>query len=421
MSKRTEVSPGFGPKEQRSGHGEFPGWRGLQRTGDTVLRVGRLFRAWNAQISDGEVISRGGQTPFADLGTDDNRPQCITSIFCTNEEWGDLGQEAEIRFTSLGDFSAQSDTEPTIGATPRAYRGDTGAYDADALTSVVERRQFWVRDGVENTSSGIQTPATVNSTARVVDRVYFAYLDGSVKYMSPGSTSLTTIGTPAAPFAAGHLMAITYHGRLIVISDGDAEEWNGTTWTVLTMPAATTDFIAVGWTLWDVDDCVYVFGRVADEAKVLKISGSTITVAHTADNTPPSWNWNRPIDITSGNGNLVITFTQSVSITESLVFYTSPDGTTWTAGTLIPNVVGAAGGFGPTRMVSAGGMLWSVGYGSESDADTMPLLYSYDGTEWLEVIAEVGFSSVSGPDVQGIVDIVQIEPNSNRVTDATAL
>lgn len=421
MSNRTERDQGFGPIELRTGHADFPGWRGLQRTGDPVLKPGRLFRAWNGQINDGEITSRGGQTEFADLGTAATRPQCITSIFSTNVGWGDPGQTAEIRFTSLGDFSAQSDTEPTITTTPRNYRGDTGAYDTDVLTSIVERRHFWVRDGVDNTSSGIETAATVNTSVRVTDKIYFANLDGSIKYMSPGGTTLTTIGTSGTPFAAGHPMAISYHGRLIVISAGDAEEWTGTAWTVLTMPGGTTGFIAVGWTLFDVDDCIYVFGRVSDEAKVLKINGATITVVHTADNTPVGWNWNRPIDIASNNGYLTITFTQSVSITESLVFYTSPDGTTWTAGSLIPNVVGAAGGFGPTRMVVAGGMIWSIGYGSENDADTMPLLYSYDGTEWLEVIAEVGFTSVSGPDVQGTVDIVQIEPNSNRVTDATAL
>lgn len=420
MSNRTERDQGFGPIEMRSGHSEFPGWRGLQRTGDTVLKPGRFYRAWNAQINDGEVVSRGGQSLFSDLESADDRPHCITSIFSSNNQWGDLGAEAEIRFTSLGDFSAQSDTEPTITTQPRGYRGDLGTYDSTVLTSVVERRQFWVRDGAENSSSGIQTASTVNTTVRVQDKIYFAYLDGTVKSMSPGGTTQTTIGTPGAPFAAGHLMAISYHGRLIVVSAGDAEEWDGTNWTVLTMPGGTTGFIAVGWTLFDVDDCIYVFGRVGDEAKVLKISNSTITVAHTADNVQVSWNWNRPIDIASNNGNLVITFTQSISITESLVFYTSPDGTTWTAGTLIPNSPGGAGGFGPSRMVLAGGMLWSVGYGAEGDADTMPLLYSYDGTEWLEVTALVGFTSVGGPTVQGLVDIVQIEPNSSLVSDTTA-
>ena len=417
MGNRTEVAPGFGPKELRASHGGFPGWRGLQRTGDVVLKLGRFYRLWNVQLNDGEIGSRGGQTAFSAIGTATGRDQCVTSIFSPNIEYPDIGERAEIRFTEAADYATQSLDEQAETA-GLAYRGDSGIVTASVGGST--GRQRWLRDGSDNTSSGAICPTGTNSSVRIRDKIYLADLNGAIKSLSPGTTSYTTIAAAGAEFgAASRPLAMTYQGKLVVVGAGVLKtyEIDSGTWAIPAMPGGTTAFVPKGWTVWDVDDCLYIWGIVpTNDSKLLKFDGTTISVVYSLV-AGGSIVYYQAVDLASNNDQLVLTYIQQDSTIVSLQTVYSTNGTAFTAATL-PTPVTAGSTYSASRMCVADGMIWSIGVHSEGLTDDNILMNSYDGSEWLDVFVMPDFTGDDG--VFMPVDIVEIAPVDSTISDDTA-
>lgn len=404
MGNRTERDTGFGPVEMRRGTAGFPGWRGLQRTGDAVLDPGRFYRNWNAQITDGAIECRGGQLAFSTIDSDEARPHCITSIFCTNNDWPDIGERAEIWV---------SDVEPANPTAPdsnsyRSWRGDLGTFDAVAQSSIT-RRQRWLRDGVGNTSSGADAPDESNSSVRIRNRIYRADLDGAIRYLVPGETTWTELAAAGIEFGADKPLAMLHRGKLVVIGIDIMKSYDLDTnmWTVIAMPGGTTGFIPAGWTVFDADDCLYILGTITAGSNVvlIKYDGSTATLSYSAAAASYA-----ALGIASNNGRIAIAWASTNGIQNSIVAEYSSDGASFSSAVIPSNQ-------GPSAMVVADGMIFSAGGWSE-EAMGLDLLYSYDGSEWLEVLG-MGTTGATS-DAYAAQDIVQIAAVDSTVQDTTS-
>lgn len=403
MGNRTERDTGFGPIEMRRGTAGFPGWRGLQRIGDAVLDPGRFYRNWNAQITDGQIECRGGQLPFSDMGSDDTRKQCITSIFCTNNDWPDIGERAEIW---------ASDVEPAGTAIDsnsyRSWRGDLGTFDSVAQGSIT-RRQRWLRDGVGNTSSGAELPDEANSSVRIRNRIFRADLDGAIRYLLPGETTWQELAAAGIEFGAVKPLAMLHRAKLIVIGIDTMKSYDLDTglWTVIAMPGGTTGFIPAGWTVFESDDCLYIFGTITLGATpvLIKFDGTTATLSYSV---APAGAY-AALGIASNNGRIAIAWATTNGIQASIVAEYSDNGSTFSTSILPADQ-------GPSAMCVADGMIFSVGGWSE-EATGLDLLYSWDGSEWLEVLG-MGSTGIT-TDAYASQDIVQIAPVDNTVQDTT--